>query len=84
MYMHSVVSCLVHEMHIYIPISEVNYFSCNAFRVHALKFADAQRNEDLELFTVVGREHHMETVGEKQIEWEILREGLCEVCLQLL
>ena len=68
----------------YVPINKRHHHSCDGFRVHVLKSADAHRNERLEFITVVGRVHHMETVGEDQVEGEVLGEGLREVSLELL
>ena len=68
----------------YVPVDKSNHYSCDGFWVHALKSADAHRNERLEFITIVGWVHHMETVGEDQVEGKILGEGLCEVCLELL
>ena len=68
----------------YIPVNEIYYHSCDGFRVHALKSADAHWDKCLEFITVIGRVHQMETIGEDQVEGEVLGEGLSEVSLKLL
>ena len=69
---------------LFIPLSEVYHHSSNAFRVHGFKPVDTHRNKIFELVTLIGGKHNVETVSEDQIEREILREGLCEVSLELL
>ena len=75
---------LRYEQQLYVPINKSYHHSRNWFRVHVLKSADAHWNERLEFITFVGWVHHMETIGEDQVEGKILGEGLSEVCLELL
>ena len=45
-----------------ILFDEAYHHSCNVLRVHGLKSANTHWDEGLELITVIGGVHHVETV----------------------